>query len=311
VVLLTPNAVGFVLVEARQLWREVLSHWPSLLFGAYIVEREVVTQGRVPITATEKLGSYGRRARESRLLTSLLPGLREVRTPLTVGYLYLLLGWLWFADHIPRHKPKGDGLVARLFELSDIFGPAASVAALTFVAYILGALLTLSFPNVLARSHLFLIGVDARQTRRQLLEVLDAVGMSLFEYSQGFSPDERDELERDIERAQRAGPADLRVRLLVANQELYGEYDRLAAEAEFRLNLCLPLIALSITAAADVHWAYALVGLGLTSALAGRGLVRQSEARSVLDRAMLSGLVDHPLQTILKRFGKSTADPDR
>jgi hypothetical protein len=34
---------------------------------------------------------------------------------------------------------------------------------------------------------------------------------------------------------------DLRARLLVANQELFGEYDRLEAESSFLLNIILPL----------------------------------------------------------------------
>ncbi|MFF4392878.1 MULTISPECIES: hypothetical protein [unclassified Streptomyces] len=35
------------------------------------------------------------------MLASLLPGLRELRTPLATGYLYLLLLFLLFSDSIP------------------------------------------------------------------------------------------------------------------------------------------------------------------------------------------------------------------
>src|SRR4051794_3519418 len=77
------------------------------------------------------------------MLASLLPGLRDVRTPLTVGYLYLVIGWIWFSEDIPRTKPQHDGMIRRLFELSDLLGNAATIAALSFCAYLLGAVLTI------------------------------------------------------------------------------------------------------------------------------------------------------------------------
>lgn len=80
------------------------------------------------------------------MLGSLLPGVREVRTPLTVGYLWLLIAWLAFADRFPTERPDTDtdavGLTVRLFALGDIVGPAIALAALSFIAYIAGALLT-------------------------------------------------------------------------------------------------------------------------------------------------------------------------
>lgn len=76
------------------------------------------------------------------MLASLLPGLRDVRTPLTVGYLWLFIGWAWFGDRFPRTRPPGHGLVARLFDLHTVVGTPATTAAVSFLAYLLGALLT-------------------------------------------------------------------------------------------------------------------------------------------------------------------------
>lgn len=240
------------------------------------------------------------------MLASLLPGLRDVRTPLTVGYLYLLAGWLLFADHVPRERPLGDDFVTRLFDLVGIFGPAAAVAALSFMAYVLGALLTVSTDRGIGRLLLDRlnrrIGVDPRQTDRQLYELLGQAAERIEEKSNGLSPNERREVELEVTRAKRASAADLRVRLLVANQELYGEYDRLGAEAEFRLNLCPPLALLGATAAFYLHWSYAAVTLVLVASMAYQGAARRTEAISVLSRAVLSNVIEHPLQTLSKRW---------
>lgn len=47
------------------------------------------------------------------MLAGLLPGLRQVRTPLAVGYLWLLNLWLLLADYLPR-KAAG-GVVGQIF----------------------------------------------------------------------------------------------------------------------------------------------------------------------------------------------------
>lgn len=236
------------------------------------------------------------------MLASLLPGLRDVRTPLTVGYLYLLGGWLLAADRIPRVRPPEDGLVSRLFDLSTILGPAAVVAALSFGAYVLGALLSVPIERGFGRLLLYRlsrrIGVDARQTDSQLAKLLDREVKRIEENSEGQPPAARDQLRKDVTRARRTSAAELRVRLLVANQEMYGEYDRLSAEAEFRLNICLPLTLLGAIAAVQVDARYAPVTILIVSLLAYQGVARRAEATSVLSRAVLSNVMEHPLQTM-------------
>jgi hypothetical protein len=80
------------------------------------------------------------------VLASLLPGLREIRTPLAVGYIWLLNLWLIFADILPRAAPRTGFVLAHRFELGGLLGRAAVLAALSFVGYILGSLLRLSVP---------------------------------------------------------------------------------------------------------------------------------------------------------------------
>src|SRR5690554_6799109 len=82
------------------------------------------------------------------MLASLLPGLRDVRTPLTVGYLWLVLLYLWFADRLPHERPDGDGVLSRLFDLSAFVGLSVTLAATSFVAYLVGALTTIPTPQL-------------------------------------------------------------------------------------------------------------------------------------------------------------------
>ena len=69
------------------------------------------------------------------MLASLLPGLREVRTPLAVGYLWFFNFWLWFGDDLPRQVSDTDSpVVQQVFELSDLLGKGITVAAISFAA---------------------------------------------------------------------------------------------------------------------------------------------------------------------------------
>jgi hypothetical protein len=81
------------------------------------------------------------------VLASLLPGLRDVRTPLTVGYLWLGSVWVMFFPSIPERAPQADGMVSRAFAIADELGAGATFAALSFLAYVLGAVATVSIEN--------------------------------------------------------------------------------------------------------------------------------------------------------------------
>lgn len=49
------------------------------------------------------------------MISHLLPGFRNIRTPLATGYLYLLLLWLWVGELIPTSE-TADGLIARAYQ---------------------------------------------------------------------------------------------------------------------------------------------------------------------------------------------------
>ncbi|WP_432190694.1 hypothetical protein, partial [Streptomyces sp. Tue6028] len=76
------------------------------------------------------------------MLASLLPGLRELRTPLTVGYLWLICVWLWFHDLLPQ-RATAHGAIRDLYDLAAMLPSASALAAVTFTAYFLGSIIEL------------------------------------------------------------------------------------------------------------------------------------------------------------------------
>lgn len=232
------------------------------------------------------------------MLASLLPGLREVRTPLTVGYLWLLVLWLWFADQIPTERPEGDGLIGRIFDLLAILGPTAGLAAVSFVAFLLGALLTIPTEGrVMQRAFEVAptASLDVRTTRAEYAQHIERLRVRAEESIRSLPPNEFRQADVELARKAYAGASDLRQRLLVANQELYGEYDRLEAESQFRLNVCLPLFVLGFTAARDLWIGWAFVTAVATVVLLVQSLGRGARSSSVIQRAVLTKIISHPL----------------
>ena len=75
------------------------------------------------------------------MLTNLLPGLRDLRTPLATGYLYLAALWIVFGGLLPDND-SATGLIARIYELDGVLGTSTLLAGLSFVASVLGSMLT-------------------------------------------------------------------------------------------------------------------------------------------------------------------------
>jgi hypothetical protein len=72
------------------------------------------------------------------VLAGVLPGIREVRTPLAVGFAWMLVIWFGVAYLLPE---KGDatGPLRDAYRLADAAGPAGTAIALSVVAYLIGA----------------------------------------------------------------------------------------------------------------------------------------------------------------------------
>jgi hypothetical protein len=73
------------------------------------------------------------------MLTTLLPGLRELRAPLAAGYLWLVTAWIALASRIPTPE-TASGVLKDIYRLGQAVGKPGVIAAVTFVAYIIGIL---------------------------------------------------------------------------------------------------------------------------------------------------------------------------
>jgi hypothetical protein len=85
------------------------------------------------------------------MLTSLLPGLRDLRAPLAAGYLWLLFAWLLLHDRIEEWRADDEGIAADLLSTVDGLGPGGRVVAVSFLAYVIGSLALTGIEDILRR----------------------------------------------------------------------------------------------------------------------------------------------------------------
>ena len=75
------------------------------------------------------------------MLASLLPGLRDLRTPLAAGYLWMVGLWLLLHNKVPMSVAEAPaGPIKSLYEIGSLLGQAVILAALSFIAYLLGSM---------------------------------------------------------------------------------------------------------------------------------------------------------------------------
>jgi hypothetical protein len=73
------------------------------------------------------------------MLSTLLPGIRELRAPLAAGYMWLLAGWIALEPHIPA-ATSATGLIASVYRLDDALSGFGLAVAASFAAYLIGSL---------------------------------------------------------------------------------------------------------------------------------------------------------------------------
>lgn len=266
------------------------------------------------------------------VLASLLPGLREIRAPLAAGYLWLAFAWLLAREHLPA-AANATGLLDDVYALAALVGTTACLAAVSFVAYLVGALsgtMTELILSRLAARPFRMPGTDhvpGKQFERAMQQrprvaitsrggqvlrdavvgavaktaqaektaaampapgadrIPDRPGTPRFETVQvefdhpppSVTPRRAEAPSAAVAEARLrdrlrssalvmenlpAVAADLPlmpIRLMGADAELFGTYDRQRAEAEFRAAVCLPVAALAIPLAFVAHPAWLLL----------------------------------------------------
>jgi hypothetical protein len=84
------------------------------------------------------------------VLSSLLPGLRELRAPLSAGVLWLLAMWFLVEPAVPD-ADEATGILGSAYRLAEPLSAIGLGAALAFAAYLLGSLSVFAFSGPLRR----------------------------------------------------------------------------------------------------------------------------------------------------------------
>lgn len=216
------------------------------------------------------------------VIANILPGVREARTPLLVGYVWAVALWLVVSDAVPR--ASSPGVIADLFDLSNFFGKTALITASSLAAYLIGALLTVDSQSCIVATLLtklprrFNSSNDPRLTKdlsRFLAYKLD-----------GDAPTARNVLAQDL--------GSLPTKLMAESERLFDHFDRMSSEATLRLSLapalaCLTGVALwrqSISLQSLPAWA---IGIFAVSALLlVQGLAKRRAANDILLQAVIT-----------------------
>lgn len=84
------------------------------------------------------------------MLTSLLPGIRELRVPLATGYVWLVALAIALEPYVPE-RAQATGLSATLYRIGELISVLGVGVGLSFVAYLLGSLSVGVFSRTLRR----------------------------------------------------------------------------------------------------------------------------------------------------------------
>lgn len=247
---------------------------------------------------------------------NLLPGLRDVRTPLTVGFIYVFTGWLWLGESIPARQ-DASGALKSIYDLYDLTGKPALLAAVSLVAYITGSLATAltawisfwatSFRNVtlkfeisnIARvdlaCHVFSNVYDVpfgfiRHSGRDRDDDphLSKIRMAAYKAVEGGEAINEGKLYAQIERSMAYEESQLRVKLLVSNPEIHSEHDRHRAESEFRTGIAVSsaILFASLAVMNSPQW---ILGVFISAACLRASRSKRREANDVIVQAVIAG----------------------
>lgn len=213
-------------------------------------------------------------------MINLLDGLRDLKAPLSSGLAVLFGLWLIFADEISKVS-EGDSLSGNVWMISNYLTPAGSLAALAFLAYILGTVLSLHVPVLYVANNVhdwieyspwyhgsvatydrllrfvhseINLALQNGVTIRQIYDVLTHAGTwnhsQLAENdfgSEKYSPKQL--LSKNIEytvggatAAIRLSEALLATQLHSAKDKVYERYDKCKTESTFRAALVIPIL---------------------------------------------------------------------
>ncbi|MEV0548116.1 hypothetical protein AB0H98_14995 [Nocardia salmonicida] len=253
------------------------------------------------------------------ILASALPGFRDLRAPLTAGYMWVVFTWL-VTTPSTKERPSGKTLGAA-YDLATSVGPIWIAIAVSSMAYLVGAASQM-LSDVL-RGVLVALAVKldrsplARKSNPQSsVKTIDKIRRNLDDELDAASdrvPDSYGHLANAIrshaEDASRAAELepDVPAMLLVDHEpQLYSEVDRLRAEGELRLAAVPPLAAIVVQFAVAQSWWYLLLLL-IPAALAYQGSLRVSDSQWLVEMSIAVGRIDSPTVREFRSWAKDFA----
>jgi hypothetical protein len=233
----------------------------------------------------------------SDMLASLLPGLRDIRAPLSSGYIWV--GVLWVSLSGRWTHPSSDPLLAGIARLGVYAGKPVVLGAVTFGAYVVGVLSCGVSNALLPWSMPLLLRLRRTRTDDMLGEAATAAWAEVTAGEPvGFrleGPKLHEEL-RWLVITKQVLHRDLVLipaRLPGADPALFDRYDRCRADAEFRMAIALPSVACAL-----MVWSRSPALRGLTAPLFGVTLClvwlawqSRDQAEVALAEAVRSGRV--------------------
>lgn len=207
--------------------------------------------------------------------------------------MWLLTLWLAFHQSVPD-RDSATGIVADIYQLSDAAGRPGSLAAITLLAYIVGAITEVNSNWLLAAINVVLKHIP----RAKPIEwVTSSASANLAQFVRTrlapLRPAEagdREELEARLWEIIANDRDQIAIRLQNSRREMYADHDRLAAEADFRVNVGIAL--LGPVAVLSSHDPYFLFSLALPIWLVFRGLMRLRQSNDVLAQALVKDQAD-------------------
>jgi hypothetical protein len=195
-----------------------------------------------------------------------------------------------------RRKVQGLDLKA-LYDQVDVWvARPAALATSTFVAYLVGSMLEVHAPTISRRLRGMRYRLRNRLGRQHNKRQTSAVAELTKHAEVTLNAYITDRTNRSYEATAEHLPELLKdlpqlpTRLSAANKDLYGDYDRLAAEADFKANVGLPATVLAIVLVPP--WGCLLgVPMGF---LIYRGLRLARQANDVLVQAIVTDIVQSP-----------------
>lgn len=257
------------------------------------------------------------------IFQSLLPGFRDLRTPLAAGFLLAAAAWLTWGESVP---PRGTaaGVPESIYILFETLGSYTLLAVLTFGSYTagmiwmapvqwlfdkIGTLPKLGLrtyadqttTNLLNQTRPVMEDEGGKDAYAALTELLKQVSSAPLDRG---DPTPEKTVRRRISNSLAENFKDAAVVLQAENHELWDIYDRGTAEAQFRFGIAIPFgitIGLLATNIFNTTWQLALLfGVVAAGVMLALSVIKLREAVTALRRGLEAANVKSRKQVALE-----------